>query len=508
MDEVRRIFNNFTSNIALYPTPKAYDAAAKSYAAAVTKLSPGARAAILDKPIESLQVFKNIAHASVNLLADATIQVVDPATNSIAYLSIIDILLRGPIPPSTPRSLVLNETVQFLLKFDPIQIRYVGALFRSLLEDLGSFFSPLVAVELLAIAILRIDPSGSVFTSTHLVLAKLAYDANCIEPALKVLDADILFYPRSTSAARLEETKKLYDTDLEPYAYIPAAGLTDGIKSTSILEYHFIQAMVYISRRDWSKAQAALDRVIGHPTKDKGVSKIMSEGYKKWILVGLLREGRPPSFPSYITAATRSSFSGLGEAYYNIASLFTTDSASKLREEIEKGQPTWEEDKNSSLMGEVIAAYQKWQVINLRRIYRQVSISQIRQTTLSARTAETLKSDEDVLTLVSDMIESGMLKGQLQVGPTAEESYVTFHEEHDLMTEAEFAAEVARSHGSIESLTKQFRVTNERLSSTKEYARHLLREQRRMEKDLADAGVGFDSQVEDEDLMTGVLGTV
>ncbi|PNP49602.1 hypothetical protein THARTR1_09613 [Trichoderma harzianum] len=485
MNEFKRLFLDFSPSPASYPSIKAYDAAAKSYAASVTRLSSDVETAIQSRPIEALQL-------------------VDPSTNSIGYLSIIDTLLRGSVPEST-RSLVLDEAVRFLLKFDPIQIRYVGSLFRSLLEDLGSFFSPLVAVELLANAILRIDPSGSVFTSTHLIMVKLAYDTNCIEPALKVLDADILFYPRNTHA-RPENAKNLSDPEVEPYVYIASASLTDAIKSTSILEYHLLQAMAYISRKDWLKAQAALERVIGHPIKDKGVSKIMVDGYKRWLLVGLLREGRPPSFPSYITNTTKSTYNSLSEAYNNIATLFTTDGASALKEEFEKGRSTWEEDANLTLLEEAIVSYQKWQVINLRRIYHQISISQIRQATLSAQTAETLKDDDEVLLLVSDMIESGMLKGQLQVGPTAGESYVTFHEEHDLMTEADFASEVARSHSSIEALTKQYRVTNERLSSTKDYARHLVREQKRMEKDIADPGVGFDTHIEDEDLMTGVLG--
>ncbi|KAL7936983.1 hypothetical protein V8C35DRAFT_294372 [Trichoderma chlorosporum] len=487
MDEAKRLFCGFSPSPASYPSIKAYDAAAKSYAVSVTKLSIDVQSAIQSNPIEALQL-------------------ADPSTNSIGYLSIIDTLLRGSLPKSTPRSLVLDEAVRFLLKFDPIQIRYVGSLFRSLLENLGSFFSPQVVVDLLANAILRIDPSGSVFTSTHLILVKLAYDSNCIKPALKVLDADILFYPRNAHPARSENAKVLCDTEIEPYVYIASAGLTDAIKSSSILEYHLLQAMAYISRKDWPKAQAALERVIGHPAKDKGVSKIMVDGYKKWLLVGLLKDGRPPSVPSYISSSTRSTYNGLSEAYNTIATLFITDGASALKEEFEKGRLTWEEDSNMTLLEEVLVSYQKWQVINLRRIYHQVSISQIRHTTLSAQTTETLNNDEEVLLLVSDMIESGMLKGQLQVGPTAGESYVAFHEEHDLMTETDFAAEVARSHRSVETLTKQYRVTNERLSYTKDYARYLVREQKRMEKDIADAGVGFDTHIEDEDLMTGVLG--
>lgn len=69
------------------------------------------------------------------------VQLVDPATNTIGYLAIIDVLLRGSIPPSVPRQILLDSTLQFLLKFDPIQIRYVGSLFRALLEDLGGLFS-------------------------------------------------------------------------------------------------------------------------------------------------------------------------------------------------------------------------------------------------------------------------------------------------------------------------------------------------------------------------------
>ncbi|KAL7814649.1 hypothetical protein V8C44DRAFT_325756 [Trichoderma aethiopicum] len=486
MDMLKGIFQTFNPDVKAYPSAKAFDTAAKSYAASVTtNLPPAARAVILQQPMEALQLL-------------------DPFTNTIGQFAIVDILLRGPTASSTPRALILDEALRFLLRFDPVQIRYVGSLFRSLLDDASSFYTPKVAVELISNAILRIDPSGSVFTSTHLNMAKLAYDANCIEPALRVFNADIIYYVRPSATTRLE----LNDTALQPQNYIPAAGLTDTIKSTSVLEYHFLQAMAYISRRDWSKAQSALERVIGHPAKDKGVSKIMAECYKKWLLVGVLRDGKPPTLPSYITSSTRSIYVGLSEAYNTIASLFPTDGAAALKEEFEKRRAVWEEDQNLSLLEEVLVSYQKWQIINLRRIYQQVSISQIRETTLSAVTAETLKDDGEVLMLISEMIESGMLNGELQIGTTAGESYLTFQEEYKLMAEYEFTNEVARCHARIEALTKQYRATNERLGTTKEYARHVLREQKRMEKDTADAGVGFDMNVEEEDLMTGVLGSV
>jgi COP9 signalosome complex subunit 3 len=124
--------------------------------------------------------------------------------------------------------------------------------------------------------------------------------------------------------------------------------------------------------------------------------------------------------------------------------------------------------------------------------------------TLSAETGEVLKDDEEATQLVRNMIESGLLNGELQLGSSGDDSYLLFHEDSESMTEAAFAQEIAQRHHNIESLGKQYKTTNERLGSSREYVRHVAREQKRADKD-ADPGVGFDSQIEDEDLMTGIM---
>lgn len=335
-------------------------------------------------------------------------------------------------------------------------------------------------------------------------MARIAYDTNCVEPALKVIDGEITSYPMMTSS---QEVRRLCDQTLEPASYISlSTGLTNGvIKSTSILEYNLLRALMYLSRRDWPKALAALDQVVAHPTRDKGVSKIMADSHKKWLLVGLLSTGQVPALPPYVGASAKSAFNAMSATYSNIASLFVTTNASKLREAYEKDIHTWEDDGNTALMAEVLAAYQKWQIINLRRIYHQISVSQVRSITLSAETGETLEDDQVILNLLHSMIDSGMLKGDLQVGDSGADSYLTFREEFELMTETDFAREIAQCHNSIESLGKQYKLANERLSGHREYLKHMVREQRRIEKEGADGGMGFDSQIEDEDLMTGVM---
>ncbi|KJZ79563.1 hypothetical protein HIM_01032 [Hirsutella minnesotensis 3608] len=484
MEEARSTLGRFSSAQEDPSSLKHYDAAIRQYIQALGKLSSNARRAILADPV-------------------AILKPLDPHLNSIGYVTVLDSVIENPeVPPK-----VLDLVVDFLLRFDPCQVRYVGTAFTSLLEKIGSgkVFSQSVAVGLMVSAMLRLDPSGSMFTSTHLTLAKLAYTSAELDSALPVLDADILFYPAICSH---RETKQfLCDPDLPPSGFIsPTTGLTDQLKHSMVLEYNLIRGLVYISKRDWAKASAALEQIITHPARSKGVSKFMTEAHKKWILVGLLKEGKTPRLPSYTSASASASYQVTSEAYITFANLFNTDDVAQLRTEFDTNRQVWEDDGNTSLMNEVMAAYQKWQIISLRHVYRRVSISQVRHVTLSAETGETLEDDEAILALIQSMIASEMLHGELQRGDGDGDCYLAFGEASSPMTEGDFAREVARSHQSIQSLTAYYRVTNDRLSGHKDYVRHVMREQKRMDMEKeADAAVGFETQVEDEDLMTGVM---
>ncbi|KAH7148659.1 hypothetical protein EDB81DRAFT_470078 [Dactylonectria macrodidyma] len=429
----------------------------------------------------------------------------EPAENSIAFLAFLQVSVDPRHPPAgIERVALLDDTLRFLLNFDPHQVRYVGLSFRKLLETIatGQVFSPLVSIEALATAMLRLDPSGSMFTSTHLLLVKFAYEFSCIEPALKVLDRDITFYPEM---AGQKDAKVLCDASVAPASYISVdTGLTDPVKSTSVLEYNLLSGLCYMTRKDWPKAHRALERVITHPSRDKGVSKIMDDAYKRWVLVGLLKDGKEPILPHYTTLWAKNTYNTLGLPYKSVASLFSTANAAQLNGEVEGNRITWEEDNTTALITEVVAAYQKWQIINLRDIYKEISISQLRHITLSAETGEVLTNDDEVTKLVREMIESNLLRGELLQGNNGNDFYLKFHDESEYMTEADFARDIAQRHQNILSLGQQFKAANDRLSGSKEYVRHAVREQKRAEKDGNDPLPAFESQVEDEDLMTGV----
>ncbi|KAG8677246.1 hypothetical protein FPOAC2_03366 [Fusarium poae] len=487
MDSVAAVLAAFSPTQAATESVKKYDSVIKDHIGAVKSLLSNQRQPIDENTSQILQG-------------------IDPSIDSIAFLAILHSALTGPTPPpGIDRRTLLDETLRFLLNFNPLQVRYVGVSFRKLLEHVaeGKLFTPAVSVEAVASALLRLDPTGSMFTSTHLALVKSAYQSAWIEPVLKVLDCDTTFFP---GMAGQKDSKLLCDSSLHPAAFISVeTGLTESVKSSTVLEYYHLSALCYMSQRDWTKAHRALESVITYPSKDKGVAKIMDEAYKRWLLVGLLKDGKEPSLPSYISAQAKSTYSTLGTPYKNIATQFATTNAGQLKSDADANSHVWEDDGTSSLIAEVIASYQKWQIINLRDIYKRVSISQLRQSTLSAETGEILPTDDIAIHIVREMIDSGLLKGDLESSDDGNELFLHFHNDSETMTEAEFAQEIAQRYQNIESLGKQYQAANERLSSSKEYVKHVVKEQKRADKDSADPGVGFDSQIEEEDLMTGIM---
>lgn len=464
---------------------KAYDASIRQHIALLSSSTAEIHPLVLDN---SQKILENL----------------DPSVHSISYLFVLQILsesIGSGLEISS--KLPLDKIVAFLYSFDPIQIRYVGQSLLSLLEKIGSgqLFSATVAVELLCAVILRIDPTGSLFTSTHFMLARLAYDFDSVEAALQVIDRDILFYPNSSNS---KANGILCDAALLPTSYIsPQTGLTDKITTAMVLEYNYLRGLMYISRRDWGKAEEALEQVMSHPTKEKGVSKIMVDSYKRWVLVGLLGQGKASAPLPYTSGTSQGSYKVIAKAYDNVAEIFNSGQAEKLKSQIEENAPIWEEDGTSSLLQEILSSYQKWQIIGLRHIYERVGIAEIRQATLNAVTGKTLEDDDAVLILIRQMIEAGMLTGQLEKDESG--SYLSFRQDGGAVSEEEFATQIARSYRNIEAISEQYKQMNKQLSSSKEYVKFIVREQKRGEKDGTDAGVVFDSQIEDEDLMADVV---
>ncbi|KAL1860485.1 hypothetical protein VTK73DRAFT_7298 [Phialemonium thermophilum] len=443
---------------------------------------------------------------------------VDPALNSISYLVLLRSLLEAHPEAADVSDDLRQAIVVFLLRFDPIQIRYAGSEFSSLLTvvESGTLLPASVAVEVISAALLRLDPTGSMFTSHHLPLVELAYETDNVDSVLPVITKDILFYPGPTT--RSDKTL-LCDPRLAPTAYMSlGSGFTGKVSSATVLRYDFLCGQCHLLRRDWRAAFDAFERLVTYPAKESGCSKIMLGAYNKWLLVGLLLNGKAPSLPATTSPGAQRMFNLAGNPYAAVAKAFEAGDASSLKAELASGAANadvWREGGDVGLLREVVAHFQRWQILNLRSVYSKIGLEAIRRATQSAETGGPLPSVAEVEALVRDMISSGMLAGEIVVPPGGEdgEPHLVFlrgekrngEDDDEEMSEARFAAELAGAVRRVRELQPLVAAQNERLTTHADYIRYLAKEQKRDKNSERDPGVGFDSQVEDEDLMTGVV---
>lgn len=367
-----------------------------------------------------------------------------------------------------------------------------------------------LVVDLLATALLRIDPTGSVLTLHHLALVHLAYTSNNIEPALPVLEKTIIFYP---GAKPTLAPKFLCDTTVHPTAYItPETGLGFKVVPSLVLKYDALRALCFIQRRSWQQAFDALQRVITYPAGPGVCSTIMADSFQKWQLVGLLLNGKAPSLPASMSLSAQNIYLTTGKAYASISQAFESNTADALIKEYGRcTQEEWIADGNLGLIKAVLSHYQCWKIADLRHIYTKISLEQIRTLTESAETGDSLDSEQQVCDLVQDMIATGMLKGE--VVPAAADgskpAHLVFHSLTEELSSAAFAGEMAETTQRIAALAPLVETLSERLETSREYVRHMVRDAKFKDKSLGFVGGShpFEAQVDDEDLMIGLSTT-
>lgn len=368
----------------------------------------------------------------------------------------------------------------------------------------ANMLQSILAIGPIRTALLRLDPSGSILTSTHLHLVELALEARDYETVLPVIDKFIYHFPGATNQPR---PKFLCELGLSPTAYItPESKLTAKLNHQDVLEYFMYSGMVYIGLRKWESALECLENAITYPAKD--VSKIMVEAYKKWILVGLLLEGKPLNLPKSTSSSVAKSYHVVAKPYETVAQIFETGTASRLKAEVEAGQKIWQADCNMGLMLSVLSAYQKFQIRNLADIYSKISIPEVNNLTMSAETGGKLQSPALAEQLVQSMISEGSLNATLSHPPNGP-AILTFGLGAPIMTEDQMQKELQASKQRIQFLTQEIKTTDRLLTYDKEYVKYMQKLKKNAKNGVTDQGIsGPDmdwNPIEDEDIMAGVF---
>ncbi|KAH6697615.1 hypothetical protein F5X68DRAFT_5947 [Plectosphaerella plurivora] len=443
---------------------------------------------------------------SQSLVASAghLVQLLDPSVNSISTLLLINRLKGledGKSPISRPE--LTQLVVRFLESFDGRQIRYVGDLYLELIKELVEcrWVAGPQAVRLLATAILRLDPTSQILTTSHRDLVELAYESKQYEAALPVIEIPYVYVPGMKNQS---DPQRLGDQGASPASFIsPRTNLTESLNKEVIMKYDTLCGLIFGELDRWKDAHRAYSRVVAFPSRDGSVIKTMANAYKKWVFSSLLAYGRLAPLP-HVHGGTTKQFQVAAKAYHDVANVFAHENVEKLRSEVDKYAKDWEDDANLSLAQQVLEGYQKWRIIALGDIYSKISISEVRELTKSAVTGKRSPNDETVETLITGMISSGLLSGIIETH-TDGKKYLSFLPKYGELSETEFAAEMKGSVARMQALAHIVQTTDTRLLTHKDHIKFIHRELKQTDGDQhMDARFGFDQSIEDEDLMVGI----
>ena len=325
------------------------------------------------------------------------LDLLNPAVNTLPYIFALNAQWHAAGKDRARNEDALNRSVIFFSSFDPIQVRYVGEHYRHLMEFAFELYPRLGVREFSPIytAMLRLDPTSGTFTTDHLRLVRLCLECGVPSQALPILDKNIYAFPQ-TPAKNLPDEPLCEDYDLSSSFINTKTGLSFQVRAEYVLEYYLLGAHIYIGLRNYNRARLFLEYVILTPTQGNSCSALQAEAYKKWILLGLLAQGKSYALPRTHNQAVMKSMKAVGKSYEALAESFEKRQWRKFQAEVEVGMQIWHDDGNLRLVKEVSDALLRYRVIDLQRTYAALPVS---------RVADYLTLTPDAtLQMLSDMI--------------------------------------------------------------------------------------------------------
>lgn len=280
------------------------------------------------------------------------------------------------------------------------------------------------------------------------------------------------------------------------------------MKPLDIMEYFLLSGMVFIGMRKWEDALDYLESAITYPAKDGAVSKVMVEAYKKWVLVGVLLEGKPLPLPKTTSSAAAKAYHAIAKPYESVAQIFETGTASRLKAEVDHGQGVWEQDRNVGLIFQILVEYQRFQIRNLGKVYSKMSIPEVLNLTMSAQTGAKLSGPAEMEALVQSMIQDGSLNATMSNSP-GQPAVLTFDTRGPVLPEAQMKVELAEASERIKAVTQHINQTDRMLTYEKDYVTYAKKQKASASKfNNQDQGIGGEmdwNAMEEEELMSGVF---
>ncbi|KAI6833358.1 hypothetical protein KC340_g7114 [Hortaea werneckii] len=405
------------------------------------------------------------------------LELIDPEVNSLPYLNSLLQQVRAAAKDRKKQEELLDNAIIFCTSFDPVQVRYLGEQWRDLMEWVTDMLANLSMPDFSAVttAMLRLDPTAGTFTTLHLHLVRRCLEIGAPSQALPILDKNLYAFPvappKNAPEDLLSEPHELSN------AFITTkSGFTHKLHSESVLEYYLLGAHVYIGLRNLDRARLFLEYIILHPSSSHATSALQVEAFKKWVLIGLLSEGKRWPLPRTHDVAVMKSIRSLTKPYDALAENFEKRDHRKMAAEMDVGAQIWQEDGNQRLVKEVGNALLRYRVLDMQKTYAALPVS---------RVATFLDVAPDVTTtMLGEMIRSGHLNASVTNGNTPGDAVLRFH---PATTTSSSDSELEHQTQRIQDLIMFVRDADRRLQLTKEYVETQRRAKRAgADGDLAD----------------------
>ncbi|RDI81442.1 hypothetical protein Vi05172_g8644 [Venturia inaequalis] len=440
------------------------------------------------------------------------LQIVDPSINSLSYLFVLRTRLFEPsgktklnISPNT-----LTLALEFLTKFDGVQMRYAGSDFRTLLEWLLQIANQTTIVPAIVgavrTAIFRLDPSAGAMTSTHLHFVRFCLQQRVLVQALPLLEATIHSFPAVKSSSIDGTLPCLPHTDSTGYISLES-GLTAKLSIADVQEYFLLCATIWIGLRRWDDALLNLELVLTSPTQGSP-SGLMLEAYQKWTIVGCLINGRAMEAPKTISGSVLRSLKTCSKTYEAVVEAFATRTLAKLQSEIAAASHEFSADGNAGLVQQLLQYLPRFQLLAFQKTYSALPLSMV---------ANWLgQTPDNAHAFIEAVIAEGGLNAiiELRDGPNQEPVLRFFPDRASgplAKSEKEYNAELINQASRTNAMVDFVKIADRRLVLTKDYVEGLRKRLRNKDEDVGSMSMmdggepSWDTSgyQDDEDLMGG-----
>jgi COP9 signalosome complex subunit 3 len=230
---------------------------------------------------------------------------------------------------------------------------------------------------------------------------------------------------------------------------------------------------------------------------------IQIEAYRKFVLVGLLLNGKTPKAPKVANLTAMKNIRAVARAYDCLADAFNSRDPGRFRAEVSEGQPLWSQDCNTGLVLHLFNAFRKYAVIRLGRTFTALSIAEV-----ARRTSNDSSDVDEAAEFVTSLISQGELNAELTMSSDGSGGVLRFlPSAAATKSEAQLQQDLAVQTDELHNILKHISDNDHRLEITKEYI-GFLQKLKKQKEQSAKGGAAGQSETQFDDIDEDMMGDI